>query len=478
MTTRETGRGGTRHRLSPNPRRHALEVISQALSQDAPVFAQVLLEERLSHAPLCDEDKRLAANLTYGVIRRRATLDAVLAAYSNRPIEAMDSAVLQILRLGIYQILFLERVPAHAAVDESVGLARATGKAHATGFVNAVLRSIARDVHFTDEPHSRKPRESFALSPGRACVFPRPVLPAPTEFANYLEAALSHPRWLLVRWLARYGTSRTRELCEIGNETPALYVRPNALRLSPERLVEILAREDVKATASPSGRTLRLPPHVQVRQLKTFRDGLFLVQDDNTAAVAPFLSPAPGERVLDLCAAPGGKTCHIAELMRNRGRIVAVDSSGSRLARVVENVQRMDLRIIATVEADGADFATQNRGAFDRVLLDAPCSNTGVLRRRVEARWRLSDTALAARVKVQRRLLEAALQALKPGATLVYATCTIEPEENGELIRSVLAAIPEFHLDAEQFMLPQRDGGDGLYMARILRAGAKEGNAS
>jgi len=194
------------------------------------------------------------------------------------------------------------------------------------------------------------------------------------------------------------------------------------------------------------------------------------VQDDSSAAVAPFLGPRAGENVLDLCAAPGGKTCHLAELMQNRGVLAAVDVSGKRLQRVIENMQRMDLRIIATVESDGADFAFQHRDKFDRVLLDVPCSNTGVLRRRVEARWRFSDAALAGLVRQQRTLLETALRCLRPGGALVYSTCSLEPEENTDLVRSVLCAAAKFALDAEEQILPTRDGGDGLYMARIVKS--------
>jgi len=466
---------GVSHRLSPNPRRHALEVISQALSPSGRGFAQDLLEDRFARAPLKTADRRLAADLAYGVIRRLATLDAVLAAYSSRPIEQIDSGILQILRMGLYQILFQERVPTHAAVDEAVRLARATGKKHATGFVNAVLRTMARDLTLMEHPDPARPRKSFEINPGRACLFGRPVLPTPADVAPYLAASLSFPVWLVRRWLARFGTSRTREFLSHANHLPPLFVRPNSFRISAEKLAERLREEKVDAAPSPSGRTLRLPPHTQVGHLRSFTEGLFQVQDDSSAAVAPFLDPRPDQRVLDLCAAPGGKTCHCAELMENRGQIIAVDASRRRLQRVVENMQRMDHSIIATVESDGADFAVQNPEKVDRVLLDAPCSNTGVLRRRVEVRWRLGDKPLAALAHKQRDLLRAALRALKPGGVLVYSTCSLEPEENGELVASVLRGRPGFTRDAEEATLPSRDGGDGLTMARILRGDRPEG---
>ena len=455
----------------PNPRRQALEVISQALSPTGKAFARELLAERFAHVPMKPEDRRLTADLAYGVIRRLATLDAVLAAYSAKPLDELDPVVRQVLRLGIYQMLFLERVPQHAIVDESVRLARATGKSRATGFVNAVLRSIGRELRFSVEPDPAQPQNSFEVRPGRACVFGRKVLPPPSESAAHLAAALSFPVGLMRRWLARYGTSRACELCRLANETPPLFIRPNALRTSPEQLIARLLADQVEARPSASGRTLLLPSRTQVARLRAFREGLFQVQDDSSAAVAPFVGPQPGENVLDLCAAPGGKACHMAERMQNRGVIAAVDASGRRLERLVENVQRLDLRIIATVESEGANFARQHPGKFDRVLLDAPCSNTGVLRRRVEARWRFSDQALAELTAQQRALLDAALHCLRPGGTLVYSTCSVEPEENAQLVAAALRSAPGFRLEAQEEFLPAHEGGDGLFMARISRNG-------
>lgn len=457
------------HALSPNPRRQALEVISQALNPHGHGFAQELFEERFTHGSMKPEDRRLAAELAYGVIRRLGTLDAVLQAYSARPLDDLDAAVRQALRLGLYQMLFLERVPVHAAVDESVSLARATGNARATGFVNGVLRSIGRDLAFTEAADPARPRHSLELRPGRAVTFSKPVLPSPADSAGYLAALHSFPRPLVARWLAQHGATTTRELCAVANEPAPLFIRPNALRVTAEQLLGRLKEDGIEAQPSPSGRTLRLPPGTHVPELKSFQEGLFLVQDDSSAAVAPFLDPQPGERVADLAAAPGGKTCHLGELMRNEGALSAVDSSAKRLERVVENMRRLDVRIITPVEADAAVFAGQRAGQFDRALLDAPCSNTGVLRRRVEARWRFSESALAAIVRQQRLLLDAALRCLKPGGTLVYSTCSLEPEENDQLVAAVLRAAPGYRLDAQQPLLPSREGGDGMFMARIVR---------
>jgi len=451
-------------------RRLALEVLTDVLAPGSDAFAQDLLDERFGRSRMSVPDRRLAADIVYGVIRRLATLDAVLAAYAARPRSAIEEKVRHILRMGIYEILLHERVPQYAAVDECVRLALEWEGGRSTGFVNGVLRAIARDVTFTEAPDPEKPRESFTLAPGRACVFGKAVLPPPAEHGRYLSVELSYPTWLVVRWLARYGASRTRELCASGNEPPLLFVRPNALKNLPGELMEHLAEEGVAAELSASGRTLLLPPHTDVGALRAFSEGRFQVQDDAAAAAARFLNPRPGECVLDLCAAPGGKTCHLAELMRNEGRVTAVDISAKRLDRVTENALRLGLDIIEVVEGDGGDFAVQNSGRFDRVLLDAPCSNTAVLRRRVEARWRLSDAALARLARKETQLLDAALRSLKPGGTLVYCTCSLEPEENSRLVRSVLSRNRGFRLDAEDVIMPSRGGGDGISMARIIRS--------
>jgi len=329
-----------------NPRQVALEVVARVLAPRAKLFAQDLLEEKLG--ALENRDRRLATDLAYGVIRRFATLDAIIAAYADRKPKAIDPLVRHCLQLAIYQILYHERVPMHAAVDESVKLVRAAGKPHAAGFANGVLRAITRDVSFQDQPAPDRPRESLALQPGRACLFGRPVFPPPADTVAYLAVTCSFPPWLVERWLSRYGEARTVELLGIANEPPSLFVRPNGILNLPGVLLDLLMEEEVDASLSPSGRTVRLPAHVHPARLRAFQEGRLQAQDDSSAAVGRFLLPQPGHCVLDLCAAPGGKTCHLAELMDNRGELVAVDISGKRLKRVVENARRMGHSIITT----------------------------------------------------------------------------------------------------------------------------------
>lgn len=452
-----------------NPRRIALEAVSEALSPTGRGFAQDLLDERFS-VPLKPEDRRLVAELAFGIIRRKATLDAVLAAYSSQPPEGLESGVLQTLRQGLYQLMFLERIPAHAAVDESVRLVRDIGKDRAAGFVNAILRNIGREMTFQEQPESPESRRSFLLTPGRACLFARDVLPPPDDEVARLAAIYSFSQVLVTRWIRNFGRERAEELMSCANYPAPTFLRPNLLRTDLNHLAEKLRAEKVETVLSPSGRTLVLPSHAPAARLRAFRQGLCTVQDDSSAAVAPFLDPKPGENAADLCAAPGGKACHIAELMGNKGTVAAVDISTRRLLRVVENVQRLSISIVANIEADAAEFCSQHPGKFDRILLDAPCSNTGVLRRRVEARWRFSEESQVELVDTQRRLLKAALTALRPGGKLVYSTCSMEPEENSQLVSNTLAANPGFRLDAQQELLPSVHGGDGMFMARIVHS--------
>jgi 16S rRNA (cytosine967-C5)-methyltransferase len=454
----------------PRPRRVALDVVARALSPTGHGFARDLLNKRLAGVKMKPEDRRLAQELAYGVIRRLATLDALLAAYSSQPPAGLEPEVLHVLRQGAYQLLFMERVPAHAAVDESVRLVRSVGKARAAGYVNAVLRNIGRELAFEPKADPARPRRSFEIAPGRACRFGRDVLPDPADEVARAAAVHSFPEALVRRWFSRFGREQAETLMACANRPAPIFLRPNELRTDLAGLAEALRAEGVETVTSPSGRTLRLPAHAAAPRLKAFREGLCAVQDDSSAAVAPFLEARPGDRIADLCAAPGGKSCQLAEQMRNEGILAAVDVSARRLERVMENTHRLGITIIAPVEADALEFCAQHPAKFDRLLLDAPCSNSGVLRRRVEARWRFTEDSLREIARKQGELLRAALAALRPGGALVYSTCSLEPEENALLVAATLSAAPGFRLDAHREILPSDEGGDGTFMARVVRS--------
>ena len=462
-------------------RRVSLEVITRALSGGAKF--QDVLHERADACRLSRRDRALAHELAAGCIRRLATLDAVIAAFCRKELRGVDAPVRHMLRLGAYQLLFCDGIPARAAVNETVELAHEVGRHRATGFINAVLRAIERDVEFV----TRRPaagRRALLCRPGRWAVFKRGFLPDPKRSrAAYLAVQHSYPEWLIRRWLARYGPGRARELLLAGNEKAPVFLRPHPPAADGPRLIELLAGEGIEATMSASGRTVKLPPGVDTRSLNVLRDGVCLVQDDSAAAVVPFLAPERGSRVLDLCAAPGGKSCQLAAAVGREGQVVAVDSSGRRLERLVENVQRLGLSNVAVVEADGRSLPDLG-GPFDYVLLDAPCSNTAVLRRRLEARWRVTESSLIELSCLQYELALSGARALKPGGKMVYCTCTMEPEENQNVLTQLIGAggvpfsdhsgkeesSPAFlAMEQEQQLFPTPGGGDGVYMVRLIR---------
>jgi len=469
----ETGLSETAKQADPRPtpgpgipaRRAALEAVGEVL--DGQGKLQEVLQQRAGVRRLSDRDRSLARELAAGCVRHLAVLDAVAQAFCRKEWRRLHPAVKHLLRLGIYQLLFCDGIPARAAVNETVSLAHVLGQRRASGLVNAVLRAVEREVEFVRRAPGER-RNVLPCRPGRWAVFKRPVLPDPGRSRAALMAVqYSYPEWLVRRWLARYGPEKTRALCLAGNEEAPVFLRPHP-PLDVAGLIERLRDEGVEATASPSGRTAKLPPGVDTRRLRVLSDGLCLVQDDSAAAVAPFLAPEPGERVLDLCAAPGGKTCHLAALVGPDGEVVAVDHNARRLKRLLENVQRLGLANVATVEADGRSLPDLG-GPFDRVLVDVPCSNTAVLRRRIEARWRVTERTLIELSRLQYELALAGAQCLKPGGALVYATCTMEPEENQHVLTRLIGAGPDLAMEGERQILPGAGGGDGVYMARLVR---------
>lgn len=450
-------------RPSPNPRRHAIEVVSLALEGKA--FAQDEMERRLRTSRISDADRRLLHEIAYGVIRRKASLDCALAAVLTRSLADVQPAVLQILRTAAFQMLFMDRVPPYAAVSEAVELARATGHARAAGFVNAALRKLAREARRSDEPEGpedrRIPRDEGWVG------FPKAVLPDPSQRAEFLAAAYSYPAWAVRRWLDRYGEETAVRIMRVMNKVAPVSVRPNYSRLGPGELREKLAAEGVDARPSASGRTLVLPHNVHFSALASFAEGDFQPQDDAASLAAPMLAPQPGERVLDLCAAPGGKATHLAELLRGEGRIDAVDVSEEKLNHLRLNLRRLGLKGVECFAANGAAFAKARAGTYDAALVDAPCSNSGVLRRRVEARWRLGEEALKELAAIQHALLAAAAEALKPGGRLLYGTCSLEPEENQETARWG-AGTCGLTLEREEQLLPCEQH-DGAYFALMRK---------
>ena len=410
-------------------------------------FTETLLERALSGSGLSAADRGLCQELVYGVARWQATLDWLIARRSDG--RTQKPGLQNLLRLGLYQIFWLDRIPHHAAVHETVELAKRSGFGPQAGFVNAVLRGCLREFDRTQQ----------ALAELKAT---QPAL------------GHSHPDWLAERWQKRWGGEKARQLMTWNNTPPKIFARVNTLKTDPAELLvqwrdEKVGYDFVRRDWLDENLVFELKSHPPLAHLPSFQQGKFYVQDPSTLLAVRELDPRPGEAVLDLCAAPGGKTTYIAQLVRNESRIVATDNSEERLNLLRENCTRLSVNCVQTELIASDPQTPANNRSFDKILVDAPCSNTGVMRRRVDLRWRIQPQEIQRLGAVQIELLRHAASQAKPGATLVYSTCSLEPEENAEVVRAFLDEQAAFRLERERELLPFTDSVDGAYVATMRR---------
>jgi len=439
----------------------ALRVLSRVERGGA--YADLALGAALRATELGPADRALATELVYGTLRWRGRLDHALGAVLDRDLSRVEPRVATLLRLGAYQVLFSDHIPAASAVDQTVRCARAVGVERATGLVNAVLRRLARS----------------------ADAIPLPPLEADPQ--GHLVHALSIPAWIATRWIEMLGPEEAAALAEASNAVPPLTARVNPLRTTREALLaELRTRLPAAHACARAPLGIHLGHGGDPGRDPAFREGRFTIQDESSQLVVELLAPQSGERILDVCAAPGTKTTAAAERVGEEGRVVALDRNPRRLHLVARAARRLGLANIATLEADatqGLEGVTPP-GAFDRVLVDAPCSGLGTLRRNPDARWRLRPEDPAQLAVTQRALLVQAARALRPGGVLVYSTCTLLAEENEAVVEAFLSESPEFRLvseappeplrdlvDAAGFLRiwPHRHGGDGFFAARLER---------
>jgi 16S rRNA (cytosine967-C5)-methyltransferase len=455
---------GRRH----NARSLALAVLIECGRHEA--FVQEVLDNALESARLSSADRRLATHLAYGVLRRRGTLLALLEPLVARRPDQVEPWLWDALCLGAYQLALLTQVPVHAALHETVELAAQFGRPRVKGFLNGVLRACAALI--TPDRLTQPAANALPMEAGVYRRLARGVLPEPAgRPVEYLSRAFALPLWLARRWYERLGAEESYRLGFWFAGPAPLTLRCNILRCSREQLLADLAAAGMRAEAGGHPQSIRLLESANVRDLPGYQEGWFCVQDESAMRVGSALAPAAGSLVLDLCAAPGGKSTHLAELMGNQGRVIACDVEERRLETVRELAGRLGLGIIETVRLapDGGGLPT---GPFDSVLVDVPCSNTGVLGRRPEVRWRLSPGDLRHLVALQERLLRLAVERAKPGGAVVYSTCSIEPEENGELVRKVLKSNAELALEAEENAVPGQPA-DGGYWVRLRKQGVE-----
>lgn len=430
-------------------------------------FVEDLLESALARARLSPADRGLCQELVYGVVRWQAALDWLIS--RKTPGRNQKPALQTLLRLGLYQIFWLDRIPNHAAVNETVEQAKQSGFGPQAGFVNAVLRGYLREFDATktslDELKTSQPQLGY-----------------------------SHPEWLVARWQQRWGAEKAARLMDWNNTPPKTFARVNALKfgsavpdgeragahgvtrptwkdagdLLTQWRDENVDYDFVRRDWFEESLVFELKAHPPIAKLASFQEGFFYIQDPSTLLAVRELGPQPGETILDLCAAPGGKLTYIAQLMRNQGRVIAHDTSPERLKLAAENCTRLGVTVAETILPSALELRSS---AFDRVLLDAPCSNTGVMRRRVDLRWRIRPEELDRLRATQLDLLRQAAALLKTGGTLVYSTCSLEPEENESVVREFLGGASEFELQMQRELLPFVDDTDGAYVARLRRKG-------
>ena len=448
----------------PGAREAAMDVLTRVEQDQA--YSNLLLNQTLEKLKLDRQEAALATELVYGTIQRLNTIDYFLGRFASKGLERLQPWVRSLLRLSFYQIRYLDRIPPHAAVNEAVELAKRRGHAGIAGLVNGILRNVLREKARLTLPEGLPPAQRLALEE-------------------------SHPEWMVNRWLARYGEEEARAMCRTNNEPPKVSLRVNPLKGGREALAGRLAEAGVETQPSllaPDGLVAvsggRLGGH------PLFAAGEFSIQDESSMLVARVVAPEAGMRVLDCCAAPGGKTAHMAELMGGKGEVVAADLHEHKEALIRDQANRLGLRNIRTVVSDARKLDEKFPAAsFDRILLDAPCSGLGVIGRKPDLKWTKTEGDIAEIAGLQRSILQAVHKLLKPGGVLVYSTCTTEPEENAEQVQRFLAEEPGFVLEpfpegllpagkaAEAGaagmlqLLPQEYSSDGFFIARLRRQG-------
>lgn len=425
---------------------NARELARRVLARvDEGAYATLALAGELARARLSPADRALATELTYGVLKRRARLDWALSRYAPRGLDALDARVRDALRLGAYQILFL-RVPAHAAVDDAVGAIKRARGAKLGGFANALLRRLARE----GEP------------------------PPPGEPVAQLAVVESAPEWLVRDALARFGADEAQAYLASLNAPAPVWLRANTLRASRDEAMRAVAAERPDATLTPSP---EVPEAFRVERagdpgaLAAFANGLVTAQDVAAQRIARLCDPQPGERILDACAGVGGKSTHLAALAGDRAPIDAADLSPRKLELAEDLARRLGVTSIRTIACDLADAAAPLQPAYDRVLLDAPCTGLGVLRRHPEAKWRRAPGDAAELSTLQSKILRAIAARVRPGGVLVYSVCTYTDEEGPLQLARFLADHPDFSVDgAPLHTWPHRDDADAFFAVRLVRA--------
>jgi 16S rRNA (cytosine967-C5)-methyltransferase len=420
-------------------------------------YLDKLIDNELRSGEFNDFDKALLTEIVHGVLRWQSKLDWVLNGFFHGNFSKAEVTVRNTLRAALYQILFLDKVPDHAAVNEAVEFIKRVRSEKAGGLVNGVLRNIIRNkegIHYPDVQN---------------------------DAALYLSTMYSYPLWMVRRWMNRFGFYETEKIVEAQNHKPGLTLRVNTLKTSVEDFMKMFDLHNISYERSTYLPTfLRTATLANISQTEIFRRGFFTVQDESAGIAATLLDVQPGERVIDLCSAPGGKTTFFGETMKNQGTIVAVDKYQTRLSLVKTGCDRLGITNVEYAAADGTAFES---APADKIIIDAPCSGLGVLAKKPDIKIKRELRDIIEMVGIQSALLENAAQLLRPGGAMVYSTCTIEPEENFNVIKKFLEHHPEFSIDhASKYVppaivhsdgyvetFPHRHGIDGSFAVRMIK---------
>jgi 16S rRNA (cytosine967-C5)-methyltransferase len=416
--------------------------------------------------------RQRATDLVYGTIRNRCAIDLVITAAGECPVKRISGKIVSIIRIGVYELVWCPQTPVYSIVNEAVETAKKNGGRKQAAFVNAVLRKIASHIKGRQSPLAEQTaKKTFPQDTERGCEFDMDILPDEQgDFSGYLSRAFSLPQWLVGDWVERFGKKQTKQICFACNRRPSVYLRANILRTTAGDLAAKLAEAGTDVQVIDDY-FIRVCSPGRIAALAGFAEGLFTVQDLSASIPVKLLQPQQGWKILDLCAAPGTKTTQLAELAEGRAKIFATDIDDSRVGLIEENIERLKLKGVAVFRYDKLEEIVDKTGLFDYVIADVPCSNTGVLAKRVEVRLRISRQAVGGLSKKQFGILEKAAGLVKRGGKVCYSTCSIQGEEDGLLIKDFLKANGEFVLESEKLTLPSPffPDSDGSYAAILKK---------
>ncbi len=423
-------------------------------------YSNILIDQMLISSKLNERDKAFATAIFYGVIEQKLTLDYVIGKYSNIPLESVSSDILNILRMGVYQIKYMDRTPNSAVVNESVKLVYFTNKESAKGFVNAVLRTFVR-------------RECDLRLPNKK-----------TDEILYYSIKYSCPKWLLEQYINDYGKQNAIDIVKDSISRPPLYFRVNTIKISTDDLIDLLSKKGIKATKNEYLQdVIETETTKSIENMEEYKNGFFYVQDISSGICAMAVDAKPSEKVLDVCSAPGGKSFTISQLMKNKGQIVACDLHKNRVKLVDDGAKRLGISIIKPVQSDASKL-NEDLGVFDKVLCDVPCAGHGVIRRKPEIKYK-SEESLEGLFKVQYQILLNSSNYVKNGGKLIYSTCSLSKRENEQVIEAFLKENKKFRLtplpsnldfineDKNSFitLLPSQIKSDGFFIATFEKVG-------